>query len=83
MGNFDTAADMLEGCGLANIVERCPGHDDIRYIKFVPHVEQSGRVFSAVALETARILTMVLVPRRHVASLGPHRALSDALEIKS
>lgn len=82
-GNFDTAAAMLDGCGLANIVERCPGHDDIRYIKFVPQIEQSGRVFSAVALETARILTMVLCPDSMWRAWGLTEHFPDAHEINS
>ncbi|MEN4464388.1 PIN domain-containing protein [Mycolicibacterium conceptionense] len=82
-GNFETAANMLAGCGMANIVERCPGHDDIRYIKFVPHIEQSGRAFTTVALENARILTMVLCPDGIWRAWGLTEHFPDARDIKS
>lgn len=46
MGNFDIAEHMLDGHGLMQFIESCPGHDDIAYAKFAPGVDHAARAFA-------------------------------------
>jgi predicted nucleic acid-binding protein len=61
-GDYDWAAEMLRGTGIMTFVERCPGADDIAYVKFMPNVGQTMVAFGPALLKQAFILTMVLCP---------------------
>jgi predicted nucleic acid-binding protein len=61
-GDYEEAAELLRGTGLMQFVERCPGADDIGYVKFMPNVDQTMVAFGPALLKQVVILTMVLCP---------------------
>ncbi len=61
-GNFDFALQWLSQAGIMQFVERCPGDDEIRYVKFMPNAEHSMQAFDDYLLEHGYVLTMVLCP---------------------
>ena len=58
-GNYDQAEQVLDGHAMFQFVERCPGDDEIAYIKFMPSVNHSAVAFGAAPIEDVKILTLV------------------------
>jgi predicted nucleic acid-binding protein len=59
-GDYEWAFEWLSNAGIMQFVERCPGADDIVYLKFMPEVEHPMQAFDEALLKHAYILTMVL-----------------------
>lgn len=58
-GDFNQAEEILRGHGMMQFVERCPGDDDIAYIKFMPNAEHAAVGFATAPIYDAKILTLV------------------------
>lgn len=58
-GDYNQAAEMLRGHAIMQFVERCPGDDDIAYVKFMPEAEHAAVAFAAAPIYDAKILTLV------------------------
>lgn len=50
------------GHAMVQFVERCPGDDEIAYIKFMPNATHSAVAFTAAPIEDVKIPTLVLCP---------------------
>lgn len=61
-GDFDGAAQILEGHGMMQFIEPCPGDPDIVYAKFMPAVDHPMRAFADAPVDGAKILTLVRCP---------------------
>jgi hypothetical protein len=59
-GDYEGPFEWLSKAGIMQFVERCPGADDIVYVKFMPQVEHPMQSFGEAVLKHAYILTMVL-----------------------
>ncbi len=49
-GDYNQAEKILRDHGMMQFVERCPGDDDIAYVKFMPNVEHAGVAFAAMPI---------------------------------
>lgn len=58
-GDYSQADEMLRGHGMMQFVERCPGDDDIAYVKFMPNAEHAAVAFAAMPIYDAKILTLL------------------------
>jgi hypothetical protein len=61
-GDYNQAEEMLRGHAIMQFVERCPGDDDIAYVKFMPKAERTAVAFAAMPIYDAKILTLVRSP---------------------
>lgn len=57
-GDYFEAEEVLVGHGMMQFVERCPGDDEIVYIKFMPNAEHAAVGFAAAPIYDAKILTL-------------------------
>lgn len=58
-GDYNEAEEILRGHGMMQFVERCPGDDDIAYIKFMPETEHAAVAFATMPIYDAKILTLL------------------------
>lgn len=58
-GDFDWADQLLSGHGLMQIIEKCPGDEEIVYAKFMPNVTHAMRGFAEAPVNDVKILTLV------------------------
>lgn len=62
-GDYQWAFDRLSNAAIMQFVERCPGADDITYVKFMPNAgDHPMHSFGSAPLKHVYILTMVLHP---------------------
>jgi predicted nucleic acid-binding protein len=72
-GDYEWAANQLDGAGMMQFVERCPDSETITYVKFMPNVEHPMRAFGEVPLAEVHVLTMVLCPDKFWRAWGLSR----------
>lgn len=58
-GEFEEAFRRLKNAGMMQFVESCSENEQIKYVKFMPEVEQPMRAFAAAPLPEVEVLTMV------------------------
>lgn len=61
-GDYSQAEETLRGHGIMQFVERCPGDDDIAYVKFMPNAEHAAVAFASTPIYDAKVLTLVRGP---------------------
>ncbi|WP_193044365.1 hypothetical protein [Mycolicibacterium baixiangningiae] len=57
--DYNQAEEILRDHGMMQFPERCPGDDDIAYIKFMPNAEHAAVAFATTPIYDAKILTLL------------------------